>query len=173
MIRCVTGHKHGIICIRFFQTANTTAFLLYALANNPDKQAILRKEIMEILPQKNSILTEESMKNMPYLRACMKEASRLRPTVVGTARRLPVDTVIAGYQFKKFTDIAMASHFTSTSEQFFKRPNEFIPERYLKSKPCPELQTQHPFAFLPFGYGPRMCVGRRFAELEMEILTAK
>lgn len=146
---------------------------MYALATNPDKQAILRREIMEILPEKDTPLTEQGMKNMPYLRACMKEAGRLRGTVLGTARRLPVNTVLGGYQIPKNTDVAMASIMTAVSEKYFKRPNEFIPERFLKVEPLPELKATHPFAFLPFGFGARMCIGRRLAELEMEILITK
>lgn len=56
---------------------------MYSLAKNPDKQEKLRKEILKILPNKDSILTEENMKSMPYLRACIKEASRLNPVTIG------------------------------------------------------------------------------------------
>lgn len=149
------------------------AFLLYALATNPEKQEILRKEIVGVLPDKGSPITDQTLLNLPYLRACMKEASRMRATVIGTARRLPVDTVIAGYQFPKNNDISMGQMITSTSDKYFKKPNEFIPERFLKSQHCPELKSQHPFAFLPFGFGPRMCIGRRLAELEVQILTIR
>lgn len=128
---------------------------------------------MQILPEKDSVLTEETMRNMPYLRACMKESSRIRGTVIGTARRLPVDIVMGGYQIPKYTDVAMASIITSLTDKYFERPDEFIPERFLKSQPCPELKATHPFAFIPFGFGARMCIGRRLAELEMEILVSK
>lgn len=148
-------------------------FLLYALATNPEKQAILREEIRTILPEKDTPITEQSLKNVPYLKACMKEATRIRGTVIGTSRRLPVDTVISGYQLPKHTDVAMCVMITSTSEKYFKRPKEFIPERFLKSTPCPELKSQHPFAYLPFGFGSRMCIGRRLAELEMQVLTIR
>jgi len=63
----------------------------------------------------------------------------------------------------------VASHI----EEYFPRPSEYIPERWLPDKEYDHLRARHPFAYMPFGYGPRMCVGRRFAELEIEILLAK
>lgn len=58
---------------------------------------------------------------------------------------------------------------------FVERANEFIPERFLKEVPsgCPNSKDINPFLLLPFGFGPRHCVGKRFAELEIEILTMR
>lgn len=97
----------------------------------------------------------------------------MRPAVVGTARKLPVNTVISGYQIPKFTDLVTGSLITSMDEKYFKRSQEFIPERFLKAQSGPELKAQHPFAYLPFGFGARTCIGRRMAELELQILIAK
>lgn len=61
-------------------------------------------------------------------------------------------------------------------ENIFKRSREFIPERWLKDNDdpkCPHAKDSHPFSYLPFGFGPRMCVGRRFAELEIEVLVIR
>lgn len=53
-------------------------------------------------------------------------------------------------------------------------PNSFMPERWMKrDQGCPESNQIHPFASLPYGYGARMCLGRRFADLEIQILLAK
>lgn len=72
--------------------------------------------------------------------------------------------------------MVLSNHVISMQEKYFERSNEFIPERWLKSNTdsnCPHAKDSHPFAYLPFGFGPRMCIGRRFAELEIEILTAR
>lgn len=58
-------------------------------------------------------------------------------------------------------------------DQYFDKSQEYIPERWLKdtsNTECPVAKTSHPFAYLPFGFGSRMCIGKRFAELEIEIL---
>lgn len=66
---------------------------------------------------------------------------------------------------------------TSNSEEYFSTPERFVPERWLKhtETACPSLAQNkiHPFVSLPFGYGRRSCLGRRFAELELQILLAK
>lgn len=160
---------------RFLQTSTAVLGVLYQLAKNPEKQEILRREIIEKLPNKDSPLTAELMTNMPYLMAVIKESLRLRPVAMGTARRCDKDLVLSGYLVPKGKDMMMSQMILSTDEEYFKKGNEFLPERYLKksSSENAELQGQNPFAFLPFGFGSRMCIGKRFADLEMEVVVSK
>lgn len=65
--------------------------------------------------------------------------------------------------------IVFQHYVMSNSERYFADPSEFIPERWLKSN----KKQHHAFASLPFGYGRRMCLGRRFAELEIQTIIAK
>ena len=65
-------------------------------------------------------------------------------------------------------------------EKHFSNNREFIPERWLRQQSdtpvCPhqaEVKAQNPFVFLPFGFGPRTCIGKRFAEMEIEVLIAR
>lgn len=62
-----------------------------------------------------------------------------------------------------------------TDEKYFRDGQTFKPERWLRaSDGQPEGEKSvNPFAFLPFGFGSRMCVGRRFAETEMQIIAAR
>ncbi len=61
------------------------------------------------------------------------------------------------------------------NENFVEQADEFIPERFLKeTQPgCPSAKDLHPFLMLPFGFGARSCIGRRFAEMEIEVLTIR
>lgn len=69
----------------------------------------------------------------------------------------------------------MGSMIAQQSDRFVPRAKEFLPERWLNTKEpgCPHAKDAHPFVYLPFGNGPRTCVGRRLAMLEMEILIAR
>uniref|UniRef100_A0A336K8U8 CSON001979 protein n=1 Tax=Culicoides sonorensis TaxID=179676 RepID=A0A336K8U8_CULSO len=153
-------------------TSSAVKALLFLLAKNPARQEKLRKEILEILPTKDTPLTAEKLKHLPYLRACMKEAHRVFPVVAGTVRATTQDMVIQGYQVPKGTWVAMAGQLFLEDDEFFTKAKEFIPERWLKddshkAEGCKHAKEAHPFAYLPFGFGPPMCVGRRFAELEI------
>lgn len=142
------------------------------MAKNPARQEKLRKEILLILPTKDTPLNAEKMKHLPYLRACMKEAHRMLPVVGGTVRATTQDFVIQGYQVPKGTWVAMAGALFMEDDNYFTKAKEFIPERWLKDdshkiEGCKHAKDTHPFVYLPFGFGPRMCVGKRFAELEI------
>lgn len=82
-------------------TATAVTSVLYQLAKNPDKQEILRKEILTILPEKSSKLTTQSLATLPYLRAVIKEALRIQPPISVNAREAGIDLVIQGYQIPK------------------------------------------------------------------------
>jgi cytochrome P450 len=60
----------------------------------------------------------------------------------------------------------------SNLEKHYPQADKFIPERWIKGDPQYNTKT-HPFVTMPFGFGPRMCIGRRFAELEIETLVTK
>lgn len=147
--------------------------LMYYLAKNPDKQCKLREEVRQKLPEKSSALSPQVMANMPYLRACIKEAARMNPVTIGAIRTLPHDVVMSGYLIPKGCEVATSNFIVMKDERFYKDSDKFLPERFLKDSTEVDIKGKHPYAFLPFGFGPRMCVGRRFAELEMEVLLCK
>lgn len=63
---------------------------------------------------------------------------------------------------------------TGNMPEFVTEPERFMPERWMKQSTASDSTLHiHPFASLPYGHGPRMCLGRRFADLEMQILLAK
>lgn len=82
-------------------TSASVISIMYCLAKNPDKQEILRKEIMAILPEKDSKLTATSFNNIPYLRAVIKEALRVNPVTSGNLRAAGQEIVLQGYKIPK------------------------------------------------------------------------
>lgn len=117
------------------------------------------------------------MKNLPYLRACMKEGLRFMTPFSQNFRSTGRDTVLQGYQIPKDTDVMMGAAQLFMDDKYFPQASSFLPERWLKdtvqSSGCPSAKGAHPFVYLPFGFGPRMCIGRRFVEMEIEVLLSR
>ncbi|KAK3927038.1 putative cytochrome P450 12a5, mitochondrial [Frankliniella fusca] len=152
-------------------TAAVMSTILYQLANNPKKQERLQQELDEVIPDKSKPISKEQLEKLKYLRACIKETMRVMPIIAANFRDTGNDVVLGGYQVPKGTVTAMPTNELFMDEEYFPRAKEFLPERWLSDNK--ELKTNHPFAYVPFGFGPRMCVGKRFASLELELLTAK
>lgn len=153
-------------------TSAVMSTVLYQLAKNPEKQAKLQEELDRVIPDKDKPITKDQMEQLKYVRACVKETMRVMPIIACNFRDTGKDQVIGGYQVPQGTVTAMANVLTHMDEKNFPKAEQFIPERWLTGGAA-EHKANHPFAFLPFGFGPRMCVGKRFANLELENLIAK
>lgn len=93
------------------QTSRTSAAALYFLSKNPAAQKSLRDECKRLLPNKDSPITKQTLDNMPYLKAVIKETTRLAPIAIGNVRRTPKDLVLNGYQIPKGVNIFLYVHF--------------------------------------------------------------
>lgn len=145
------------------------------------------------MPSRDSPLTAENTKQMPYLRACLKESLRIMPITPGNMRVCVKDLLLSGYQIPAGTGVLMGVMELSNSEEYFPRHKEFLPERWLKTRSKTMLmeteddnsnelgnslensssKCKNPFVYLPFGFGPRTCIGKRIAELELNTFTAR
>jgi cytochrome P450 family 3 subfamily A len=81
------------------------------------------------------------------------------------------DTTLGPYNVKKDTLINFPIYAMHHNPKYFPEPEKFKPERFLKNEGEENLATQ--FAFIPFGGGPRQCIGMRFAMVEVKIAMAK
>ncbi|KAL3265687.1 hypothetical protein HHI36_009890 [Cryptolaemus montrouzieri] len=108
---------------------------------------------------------------MVYLKAFVKEVFRMYSTVIGNGRTLQEDMVIQGYHVPKGVQVVFPTLVTGSMLEFISEPQKFMPERWIKQSG--DNHKLHPFASLPYGYGARMCLGRRFADLEIQVLLAK
>ncbi|XP_053673839.1 cytochrome P450 CYP12A2-like [Anopheles nili] len=156
-------------------TSALSAATLYCLATNPDKQAKLRKELLPAMPHKDSPLNADNMRNMPYLRACIKEAIRMFPVVAGNVRTAGRDIVLQGYRIPKGTNVIMSNMLLMRDESIYTRANDYLPERWLSDRDAdiPSIKDTHPFTYTPFGFGPRSCIGKRLAMMELEVIVSR
>jgi len=166
----ITANLVEILMAAVETTSNTTLWTLYSLARNPDKQEKLYEEVSSVL-QPGEQATPSTLHKMPFLRGCVKETLRLYPVAFENARYLSEDIVIQGYRIPPNTMIRMPLYAMGRDPQLFDDPLEYKPERWLRDDM--HKSPYHAFASLPFGFGTRMCLGRRVAELEMHLLLSQ
>ncbi|VDI23468.1 Hypothetical predicted protein [Mytilus galloprovincialis] len=94
--------------------------------------------------------------------------------MTGPARYMEWDTVVGGYTIPRKTLVSPDMAAMVKDERFFPKAKEYIPERWLRHVNDDITKGQEfPFAFKPYGFGPRGCIGQRFAEMEMQIGITK
>ncbi|KAK1796407.1 hypothetical protein P4O66_009457 [Electrophorus voltai] len=144
-------------------TANSMLWAIFNLSRHTHVQENLLKEIRVAVPTGHTPCAEH-IKNMPYLKACLRESMRLSPSVPFTSRTLDKDTVLGDYTLPKGTVLMINSQALGSNEEYFDNCKQFRPERWLENK-----AAISPFAHVPFGIGKRMCIGRRLAELQIQL----
>ena len=135
-------------------TTTTLAWLFYLLTTHPQVADKLKTEIIQ-----TDINITTSRRQLPYLDAVMKETLRLYPAAWLFDREPKEDVEIGGYNIKKGQTIYISPYLVQRKSDYFEKPTEFIPERFLQNT---ESTLPH-FAYFPFGGGPRVCIGQTFA----------
>jgi cytochrome P450 len=113
--------------------------------------------------------TSTDLLNLPYLECVIKETLRMFPPAVGVFARQAAEQVeIEGWQVPEGSIVRILSYVVHRDPRWFPEPGRFDPERFL-----PERADQIPAgAYLPFGMGPRACIGNTFAMMEMRLVAA-
>lgn len=187
MTMLIAGHE---------TTAAVLTWSIFLLAQNPTKMRKAQAEIDSVLI--DGAITAEKLKKLEYIRLIIVEALRLYPQPPLLIRRslrpdkLPggYNGAKEGYEIPAGTDIFLSIYNLHRSPYFWDRPNEFEPERFTVPKKDENIEgwagfdpdrspgAMYPneivadFAFLPFGGGPRKCVGDQFALLESTVALA-
>ncbi|CAG9764093.1 unnamed protein product [Ceutorhynchus assimilis] len=153
--------------VGFETSAGTMTFALLELAQNPQMQDKLREEILANLDKHNGKFTYESLSEMEYLDRILKETLRKYPVLAVYPRACSKDYKIPGTDvvLKKGTKVHIPAIGIHRDPEYYPNPEEFDPERF-----TPENIAKRPdFAYLPFGEGPRQCIGMRFARVQTKI----
>ncbi|KAF6361327.1 cytochrome P450 family 27 subfamily A member 1 [Rhinolophus ferrumequinum] len=155
------------------QTSNTLTWALYHLSKSPEIQAALHEEVVGVVPA-GQVPQHKDFAHMPLLKAVLKETLRLYPVVPINSRVITEKEIeVGGFLFPKNTQFVFCHYVVSRDPSVFPEPESFQPHRWLKKSQPDTLGVQHPFGSVPFGYGVRSCLGRRIAELEMQLLLAR
>nr|QLI62185.1 cytochrome P450 36 [Streltzoviella insularis] len=156
-------------CVVFFAagfetSATTMTFALYELAKNDKAQERVLEEIDEYLSKHGNKLGYECLKELPYLEACFDETLRLYPVLGVITREVVEDyTLPTGLRLEKGDRVHLPLYHLHRDPRNFPEPEQFRPERFLGE----EKQNIKPYIYFPFGEGPRICIGMRFAKMQM------
>ncbi|KPJ04482.1 Cytochrome P450 6B1 [Papilio xuthus] len=152
-------------------SASTMAFLLYEMAKNPDVQDKLIKEIDNVLKQNNGEVSYECLNEMTYLHQVFDETLRMYPLADLIQRVTRTDYKVPGTDItlEKGTPVIMSGWGIHMDPKYFPDPERFDPDRFSMEN----AKKQHPCAYLPFGAGPRNCIGMRFAKTQSQVAMVK
>uniref|UniRef100_A0A8C3V1F4 Cytochrome P450 n=1 Tax=Catharus ustulatus TaxID=91951 RepID=A0A8C3V1F4_CATUS len=145
-------------------TSSTLSYIAYNLATHPDVQQRLQDEVDKHLPNK-ATPTYNTIVQMEYLDMVVNESIRLYPAG-GRLERVCKKTVeLNGVTIPKGMVVLIPAFVLHRDPQYWPEPDEFRPERFSKEN----KEGIDPYTFLPFGAGPRNCIGMRFALLVVKV----
>ncbi|NXL77316.1 CP3AD protein, partial [Leptocoma aspasia] len=148
-------------------TSNTLGFLAYELAMHPDVQEKVLQEIDTVLPNK-APLTYEAIMKLEYLDMTLNETLRFYPLGGRIERTCKKDVEINGVTIPKGVVVTIPPYVLHRDPEYWPNPDEFRPERFSKEN----KESFDPYTYLPFGAGPRNCIGMRFALLTLKVAIA-
>ncbi|MER5758406.1 cytochrome P450 [Streptomyces sp. NPDC002082] len=147
-------------------TATSLAFSLHLLARHPELQERARAEVTSVLGDRTPGAAD--LDRLPYLTQVLKEAMRLYPAAPVLGRRSVAAAEVDGHTIPAGADVIVAPWVTHRHPGYWPDPERFDPDRF-----TPEAEAARPrYAWLPFGGGPRACIGQHFSMLESVIALA-
>ncbi|XP_055714134.1 cytochrome P450 6a8-like [Phlebotomus papatasi] len=151
-----------------YETSSTTmTFALYEMAKNPEIQEKARKNVLDILDKYNGEFTYEASMEMTYLDQVINETLRKYPSLGSLTRRIVQDYAVPGTKFvlKRGLSVIIPIHAIQNDPEIYPDPDKFDPERFSVEN----SKNRHSAAFLPFGDGPRNCIGLRFGMMQVRV----
>jgi cytochrome P450 len=142
-------------------TANALTWCFHLIAQHPEVERQLVEEIATVLGQRTPVM--EDLGKLVYTRRVIQESMRLYPPIWIIERRAIDADCVEGFQIPKGSSVVISPYALHRHPAYWEDPERFDPSRF----------EQHPpAAYLPFGAGPRTCIGNEFAMMEALIITA-
>uniref|UniRef100_A0A1B6EZI3 Cytochrome P450 n=2 Tax=Cuerna arida TaxID=1464854 RepID=A0A1B6EZI3_9HEMI len=155
----------------FETTSSTMSFFLLEMAVNPSIQETVRNEIIKALEKHDGDLNYETIKDLPYMEMAISETMRKYPIATSLMRectqtyQVPQSSLV----IEKGTKVLIPVFALQHDPLYFPDPDKFDPERFSPENKSKIVQG----TYLPFGDGPRICIGLRFAMMEMKFAFCK
>jgi cytochrome P450 len=147
-------------------TASALTWTWYLLARHPQADAKLLDELRGVLAGRAPTVTD--LPNMPYTEMVIRESLRLYPPAPAFGREPIEDVTIGAYEVPKGSLVMVNSYAMQRDARFFTDPDRFNPDRFAAG-----WEERVPrYAYLPFGGGPRVCIGNGFAMMEARLILA-
>lgn len=156
----------GLLLAGYETTANALAWTWYLLSQNLWAWERLRNEVRAVLGDR--LPTYPDLEQLPYVRMLFDESLRLYPPAWILGRRAIGEDEIGGYYVAPNTVMAISIYTLHRHASFWDDPDSFNPERFTLEK----ANGRHKFAYIPFGAGPRHCIGSTFGLIEACLVIA-
>lgn len=147
-------------------TAQTLSWIFYEIAKNKEISGKLHQEATGVIEKES--LKLEDLSKLDYTNKVIKEGMRHYPSISAIQRRPIDDDVFKGITFKKSNHILINIYGMHHNPSYWETPELFDPERFTAEAE----QQRPPFVYLPFGGGPRRCIGSNFAMMVMQVVVS-
>jgi cytochrome P450 family 6 len=152
-------------------SSSTMTYCMFEFSINEEIQEKARQSVKDALTKHGGQLTYDSVADMNYLENCVNETLRKYPVVSSLQRTALKDYEIPDTKvvLKKDQPVIIPVHAIHHDESIYPEPEKFNPDRFLPE----EVEKRHQYSYLPFGEGPRICIGMRFGLVETKLGLAK
>ncbi|WP_334026583.1 cytochrome P450 [Nocardia terpenica] len=147
-------------------TASTLSWTFHLADEHPEVWERLHAEAVEVLGDRRPVF--EDLHRLRYTNRVLNEVMRLYPPVWLLPRRAVADDVVGGYRVPAGSDVLICPYTLHRHPEFWELPSRFDPDRF-----DPERSANRPrYAYIPFGAGPRFCVGNNLGLMEAAFVIA-
>lgn len=145
------------------------AWVFYLFGMHPDALAEAQREVDAVLGQQQEPPSAEQVQQLTYLDLVIKETLRLYPPIHVGNRRAAEDIEVQGYCVPENTRVMYSIYLAHRDKAHWDDPESFCPARFERQRES----KQPPFTYVPFGGGPRNCIGAAFAQVEAKVVLAR
>jgi cytochrome P450 len=147
-------------------TANALSWLFVLLGRHPEAARRLLAEVETACPDRSPTFAD--LKQLPYTSRVVDEAMRLYPPVWIFERQALRDDELGGHRVEAGTIVGVCTWTLHRDPTLWDEPNVFDPDRFLPER----SEGRDRYAYVPFGAGPRQCIGNAFAKMEAKLIVA-